>query len=136
MQFKFSGKQEVYLEIAERYENYIRSGIYRDGEKLPSVRVAAGELGVNPNTVARAYALLEERGFIKALPKKGAFVCFVEKHESSASSETPAKATPAKATPAKASEFYDCRNIIYMLKERGIGYEELITQIKEVYEKQ
>ena len=72
----FSVKRDVYLEIAERYEKYITLGVIKQGEKLPSVRIAAGELGVNPNTVQRAYSLLEERGFIRSMPKKGAFVIY------------------------------------------------------------
>ena len=46
----FFTKRDVYLEIAERYEKYITLGVIKTGERLPSVRVAAGELGVNPNT--------------------------------------------------------------------------------------
>ena len=74
IEWKFSGKQDVYLEIAKYYEKHILLGVLRVGDKLPSVRIAAGELGVNPNTVARAYTKLEEMGYIRALPKKGAFV--------------------------------------------------------------
>ena len=70
----FSGKRDVYLEIAERYARYIQLGILKDGDKLPSVRVAASELGVNPNTVQKAYAHLEAQGLICTLPKKGVFV--------------------------------------------------------------
>ena len=72
----FSTKRDVYLEIADKYEKYITLGVIKHGEKLPSVRVAAGELGVNPNTVQRAYSLLEERGFIRSMPKKGAYVIY------------------------------------------------------------
>ena len=70
MSWAFSGRQDVYIEIADKYGRYITDGIYKNGDRLPSVRTAAGEMGVNPNTVARAYALLEERGFIRSLPKK------------------------------------------------------------------
>ena len=79
MAWQFSGRQDVYIEIAEKITQYIRAGVYRAGDKLPSVRQAAGEMGVNPNTVARAYALLEERGLVHALPKKGAYVSEGEK---------------------------------------------------------
>ena len=41
-----SGKQDVYIEIAERYKEYIDKGILSGGEKLPSVREAACSLGV------------------------------------------------------------------------------------------
>ena len=60
MAWSFSGKQDVYLEIADKLRQYIHAGIWQAGDRLPSVRQAAGEMGVNPNTVARAYALLEE----------------------------------------------------------------------------
>lgn len=110
MPWKFSGKRDVYIEIADKYESYIRAGVYRAGDQLPSVRQAACEMGVNPNTVARAYALLEERGSVYSLPKKGVFVGGAE-----------------KASP-------DCRDILRELKSRGITYDELITQAKEVFE--
>ena len=76
MELKLSGKQDVYVEVAQRYKEYIMLGIIKKGEKLPSVRTAAGDLGINPNTVAKAYSILEEEGFIRSLPKKGAYVIF------------------------------------------------------------
>ena len=111
----FSIKRDVYLEIAERYEKYISLGVLKNGEKLPSVRVAAGELGVNPNTVQRAYSLLEERGFIRSVPKKGAFVCFGDEKETS--DELHRKSLLA----------------IVSLKENGASREELLKIIEEVY---
>ena len=111
----FSAKRDVYLEIAERYERYIRLGVIKVGEKLPSVRVAAGELGVNPNTVQRAYSLLEERGFIRSMPKKGAFVTYGE-------GEAAVKETQHTLLDA-----------IVRLKELGASKEELLTVIEEVY---
>ena len=112
MQTKFSGKQDVYIEIAERYKEYIKLGIIKSGEKLPSVRVAAGELGVNPNTVARAYSYLEAEGYIRALPKKGAFVIY----ESESCGEAP-----------------DKKNVIFALKDMGISRSTLEKWIEEVY---
>ena len=73
MQLIFSGKQDVYLEIAEKYTEYIKIGVFKNGEKLPSVREAAGELGVNPNTIQKAYHMLEEEHII--LSRAGAKSC-------------------------------------------------------------
>ena len=56
----FSVKRDVYIEIAKRYEKLIRLGVLNEGDKLPAVRVAAGELRVNPNTVHRGIAQLVE----------------------------------------------------------------------------
>ncbi len=112
MQPKLSGKQDIYLEIAARYREYIQLGVYRNGEKLPSVRDAAGELGVNPNTIAKAYALLEEEGYVCALPKKGAFVTFGEEER--------------KKVPDK-------KSVIYALKDMGVDKATLLEWIEEVY---
>lgn len=49
-------------------------GVLRPGEQLPSVRTMAQELGVNPNTVQKAYRTLEQMGAIYSLPGKGSFV--------------------------------------------------------------
>lgn len=75
MKWHFSGKQDVYLEVAERYARYIREGVLRPGEGLPSVRAVAEELGINPHTVSKAYGVLEEQGYLQIIPKKGAYVC-------------------------------------------------------------
>ena len=112
MQIKLSGKQDVYLEIARRYKEYIELGVFKNGDKLPSVREAAGELGVNPNTIARAYACLEEEGYIRALPKKGAFVTFGEKEK---------------------REEPDKRSVSYALRDMGVSKQTLMDWIEEVY---
>ena len=52
----------------------IELGAVAVGERLPSVRGFALERGVNPNTVERAYVELERQGYVKILPKKGAYV--------------------------------------------------------------
>ena len=111
----FLNKRDVYLEIAERYERYISLGALKVGERLPSVRVAAGELGVNPNTVQRAYTLLEERGFIRTIPKKGVFVTFGEVNKENGELRREAVST------------------IVRLKEMGASREELSKIIEEVY---
>ena len=48
MQAKFSGKQDVYLEISERYKEYIRLGIIKNGEKLrPFLRYTPLPVGIS-----------------------------------------------------------------------------------------
>lgn len=44
------------------------------GDKLPSVRELAKELGVNPNTVSKAFQMLERDGIIYSVPGRGSFV--------------------------------------------------------------
>ena len=80
MEIRLRGKKNISEEIAEEYEKYIRFGALREGDKLPSCRALARQLGINPNTVERAFAELERRGLVHTLPKKGAFVCAPREH--------------------------------------------------------
>lgn len=50
------------------------AGAFGDSGQLPSVRAVAKELGVNPNTVQKAYSMLERDGLIHSLPGKGSFL--------------------------------------------------------------
>lgn len=109
----FSGKRDVYIEIAQRYIEFIRLGVLQEGDRLPSVRVAAGDLGVNPNTVQRAYTYLEELGMIRLLPKKGAYVTGGIRQES------------AQNTAAL--------DAIAALKNSGIDKASVLRAIEEVY---
>jgi len=52
----------------------IAKGEVSVGDKLPAVRVLAGELVVNPNTVARAYGVLERQGLVNTKTGSGTFV--------------------------------------------------------------
>ncbi len=49
-------------------------GILKAGDKLPSVRSLAIDLGINPNTVQRAYNILENDGVIFSVAGKGSFI--------------------------------------------------------------
>ncbi|MDE7106134.1 MAG: GntR family transcriptional regulator [Anaeroplasmataceae bacterium] len=75
MQIKITSKQSIYIEVAEKIESFIKLGVFKENEKLPSCRKLGLELGVNPNTIERAYSLLEERNVVYTIPKKGIFVC-------------------------------------------------------------
>lgn len=61
---EFADKQAIYLQIAERVCEFILSGQWKDGERIPSVREIAVMMEVNPNTANRAYDYLQSRGVI------------------------------------------------------------------------
>lgn len=67
-------KNPIYQQIMDQLVLFVSTGIMEPGDKLPSIRELASQLGINPNTVARAYTELEQNGFIETYPKKGAFV--------------------------------------------------------------
>ena len=71
MEIHLTGKKSIYEEIMETVERYIDLGVLKDGERLPSVRTLAMRLGVNPNTVARAYYELEDKNVIRSIPRRG-----------------------------------------------------------------
>lgn len=64
----------IYEQLYRRVIEMIMKGVLREQDKLPSVRSLATDLGVNPNTVAKAYTLLERDGIIYSLAGRGSFV--------------------------------------------------------------
>ena len=65
----------IYLQILRYVKQGIAAGTIENGEELPSRRVVSALLGVNPNTVQKAYRLLEEEGLIQS--HTGAKSCVV-----------------------------------------------------------
>jgi len=64
----------IYRQIADQVRWAVVSGELEIGDSVPSVRVLAKELVVNPNTVAKAYAELIRDGVLETQPGRGAFV--------------------------------------------------------------
>lgn len=60
----FQEVKPIYLQIADKIMDDILAGIYRPGERLPSVREYAASIEVNPNTVMRTYDFLSQRELI------------------------------------------------------------------------
>ena len=67
-------EEPVYAQVAHQVRRLIASGDLRPGMTLPSVRRLAGDLGVNLNTIARAYRLLEGEGFLIIRGRSGVTV--------------------------------------------------------------
>lgn len=70
---RIESKLSVCESIAEKIRREIALGLVAKDEKLPSCRDLALEMGVNPNTVQRAYSMLEEQGVLYTVPKKGVY---------------------------------------------------------------
>ena len=69
--WKLDADRPIYLQLAERLELSICSGIYQPGERIPSVRDLAAEAGVNPNTMQRALTELERKQVIVTFRTNG-----------------------------------------------------------------
>lgn len=64
----------VYRQLIDQVQGAIASGVLRSGDQLPTVRLVAVELAINPNTVLRAYRELEIRGVLDTQQGTGTFV--------------------------------------------------------------
>ena len=68
LQIDFKSGKAVYLQLVDQIRYAAASGGLRTGEPLPSIRPLAEELRVNRNTIAKAYAELENQGVIETIP--------------------------------------------------------------------
>ena len=113
MSIVLNNKGMVFQQIVDYYKRYITLNVIKEGEKLPSCRSLACELGINPNTVERAYKILEQEGYIKNIAKKGVYV--LERYKN-----------------------YEDEIINYLvdIKKSGISKNDLIDLINKVYRKE
>ena len=74
MAWKLDNDRPIYAQIVEKIKLRIISGFYQPGSKLPSVRDLALEAGVNPNTMQKAFAELENSGLLITMRTSGRMV--------------------------------------------------------------
>lgn len=67
-------RQPIYEQLVEKMKELIIHEVWKPNEQLPSVRLLAKELTINPNTIQKAYRELEHQGYIYSIPGKGSFV--------------------------------------------------------------
>jgi len=77
-QIDLKSRKSICDQIVDNIKELIVSGIIGADEKIPSVREMAGELTVNPNTVQKAYRILESQKYIFISPGRGTFACDVK----------------------------------------------------------
>jgi len=70
-----NGHVPIYLQIIQQVKNAAAAGLLAPGDKLPSVRELSKQIGINPNTLARAYQELERDGVIETIRGVGTFLC-------------------------------------------------------------
>lgn len=63
-----------YGQLADQLQQQIESGVWRAGERIPSIRQSCKTHGLSPMTVLQAYQLLESRGLVLARPQSGYYV--------------------------------------------------------------
>ena len=74
LKLDFDSDIPIYLQIRNQIIIGIANKELKDGYELPSVRLLAGDIGVNMHTVNKSYSILKEEGYIKMDRRKGAVI--------------------------------------------------------------
>lgn len=74
MSWTLDSDRPIFVQIIERIQADIISGVYQPGDKLPSVRELASIAAVNPNTMQRALSELERTGLVISHRTSGRFI--------------------------------------------------------------
>ena len=70
----YKDRRPIYEQLTANITELALSGELQPDEQLPSVRQLASQLGINPNTISKAYIELERRGIIYSVSGKGSFI--------------------------------------------------------------
>lgn len=111
----YQSRTPIYEQIVLEIERYVALGILKTEDQLPPIRELATDLGINPNTVKKAYSILESKGVIVSLSTKGTFISIHTE-----------KVTQEKIE----SKISEIKNIIGELENLGLTKEEIINKIK------
>lgn len=113
----YKSRLPIYEQLYKDIKRKSALGVIEQGEPLPSVRALAQELGVNPNTVQKAYQMLERDGIICSVPGKGSFL------SSDASVITQQQEIAAEKLNEALQSAADC----------GIQKDKVILQVNNIY---
>lgn len=110
--------QPIYLQIMRYIKQGLASGIIADGEELPSRRALSAYLTVNPNTVQKAYRLLEEEGLVQSHAGAKSFVCATERQRAALRRELTEN---------------ELRGIVRNMKGMGLTAKEAAALVEKLY---
>ena len=113
----YRDKRPLNEQIAEKMMNLIAQGGLSPGTKLPSVRNLAVDLSVNPNTIQRAYATLEEKGYITTVTGRGNYVNDEEGWKQGLNNEM----------------LSELKSVAERVRTAGISQDEAVECVKQVY---
>lgn len=113
-------RKQLYEQLIDNIKGLILSGDLKKDDKLPSVRSLAKELGINPNTIQKAYTELERCGIIVSMPGRGSMVLA---ERESLRDEMSGKLENAMTALARE------------MRESGIGKEEFVRAAEEAWDR-
>lgn len=111
-------RKPLYEQVQESFQTMIASGILEAGSQMPSVRSLAMELAINPRIIQKAYASLEQEGFIYPVRGKGNFV------------------SESKELKGKRQEtvYRSLKELVKRGRELDILCEDFISKVRQYYE--
>ncbi len=127
-----------YIELANQIKEKIISGLYQAGARLPSIRMLAEQLGLNSDTVLRAYGYLENEHLIYSVPKSGYYVVKSEVSTDGDTNVIDMRSTSPSDQINPYKDFYHCmEKAISVYQQRLFAYSpakgmpELIAVLKK-----
>lgn len=112
--------KSIYEQITDGFKELIMTGDLACEEKMPSVRELSKNLGVNPNTIAKAYRELERQGYVYTATGVGTFVA----------DKKNILADPAELEKAKEALWLGFRELLFL----GIDYDEAVKIAEELFD--
>ena len=111
----YQSRKPIYEQIVEKFQLLIVKGVLLPDSQMLSVRALAVELAINPNTIQKAYAMLEQQGYIYPVKGRGNFVTDNQ-----------------DVLQQKRQEFFEnLRDLIKKGKDMGISKKECISYMEE-----
>ena len=112
----------IYMQIVEQIGEAIARRQISTGDKLPAVRKLASELIINPNTVARAYTILEQAKLVTTKTGSGTFVSDPKLRDRDAADINLLSERMDTVIARGLNLGIDAQNIVTMFRERLSGY--------------
>ncbi|MBO5536637.1 MAG: GntR family transcriptional regulator [Clostridia bacterium] len=112
-------KTPIYEQLCRQVREQIALGVLEPGAPLPSVRSVSSSLGINPNTIQRAYRMMEEEGLTVSIPGKGSFVTLD---------------TDKRQEEQRTRQCRRVRQELTDLKKLGVSREAALQLVMDVYE--
>lgn len=116
LNLRLEGKAPIYEQLFRGIARLVSAGELSPNEKLPAVREVAKQFGINPNTVQKAYAQLEQAGLIYSIPAKGSYISDKKETAAAVKDET-------------------LRNLEKSLREAfsaGVGFDEIVLLAEKI----
>ena len=119
IEIDFRDKRPLYEQISDRLKLLIEQGVIGKDELLPSVRALSMELSINPNTIQKAYGVLDRDGYSYSVAGKGSFAADV-----------------SALLPARREAFYhELDEVLKRAPALGIGVADVTEHVRGVMKK-